>query len=311
MAAFLMILTYFAYIFIVTMYTVKAVQWLKLPVHLRWDLYPVIHEKNYRYGGSYYEETEWWTKERPRNFWRSLLYSLKDNFYLGEYFTRDRGYWMVLYPWHIGFILIISFHILCFFGAVAMQLGTQVSSQAPGFMGKAFYYAILVTGVPSFILGSIGSIGLLIRRLTDENLRGYATPMNFFNYLFFLVVFLSGFYAWYFVDPKFSEYLAYWRGLITFHPEPVVPAAATHIILFMIFLIYLPFTRSFHYISRLLAYFWIRWDDEPNQKGSKLEKRIQEMLEQRVSWSGPHIQTGKKWSEVATEIKSPEKKEAK
>jgi len=37
-----------------------------------------------------------------------------------------------------------------------------------------------------------------------------------------------------------------------------------HIVLFDLFLIYLPFTRSTHYITRILAYFFIRWDDEPN-----------------------------------------------
>src|SRR5512139_1181415 len=126
MGTFIAVLTYVAYIFIVAMYTVKAVQWFKLPVHLRWDLYPVIHENNYKYGGSYYEEKDWWTKARHKNLWRSLGYALKDNFYLGEYFKRDRGYWYVLYPWHLSFILIITFHIQCFFGGIAMYFGLAV-----------------------------------------------------------------------------------------------------------------------------------------------------------------------------------------
>jgi nitrate reductase gamma subunit len=311
MATFIMILTYVAYSFIIAMYTIKGIQWLKQPVHLRWDLYPVIHEDAYRYGGSYYEQTDWWSKPRRRNLLRSLFYALKDNFYLGEYFKRDLGYWTVLYPWHIGFILIITFHILCFFGALAIHLGANVSPESKNVVGTLLYYFILLTGVPAFILGSIGSIGLFFRRLSNTGLRLYATAANFFNYVFFLVVFLSGFYAWLFVDPHFEEYLSYWRGLITLDPVSVDPAAATHIVLFMIFLLYLPFTRSFHYISRLLAYFWIRWDDEPNLRGSRLEKRLMEMLGQRVAWAGPHIQTGKTWGEVATEIPFTKKEEAK
>jgi len=55
------------------------------------------------------------------------------------------------------------------------------------------------------------------------------------------------------------------------------------------------FYRSFRYISRLFAYFFIRWEDEPNLKGSRLEKKIEGMLGQRVTWAGPHIQTGKTW----------------
>jgi len=74
MARFLMILTYIAYTFIVAMYTVKAVQWLKLPVHLAGPVSGHPREE-LPVRGSYYEEAEWWTKPRPRNFWRSLMYS--------------------------------------------------------------------------------------------------------------------------------------------------------------------------------------------------------------------------------------------
>ena len=85
-----------------------------------------------------------------------------------------------------------------------------------------------------------------------------------------------------------------------------------HIILFDIFLIYLPFTRSTHYITRILAYFYIRWDDEPNQRGSKLEGQINKLLAQQISWEAPHIATGKTWVEVATDQGFPDiKKDSK
>ena len=120
MGNFVLYLTYIAYVVIVAMYTVKAVKWWRMPLHIRWDLYPVVHEDNYRYGGSYFEQTEWWKKPRHGHFWRSLVHALKDNFYMGEYFRRNRLYWLFLLPWHLGFILIITFHILCFFAAVSM-----------------------------------------------------------------------------------------------------------------------------------------------------------------------------------------------
>ena len=46
----------------------------------------------------------------------------------------------------------------------------------------------------------------------------------------------------------------------------------------------------------------IRWNDEPNIKGGKLEKQINEALQQPVSWSADHIRgDGKKnWVDVAT-----------
>jgi len=41
----------------------------------------------------------------------------------------------------------------------------------------------------------------------------------------------------------------------------------------------------------------IRWDDKPNIRGGDMEKRIAGQFENRINWSGPHINTGKSWRE--------------
>ena len=298
MNIFLAALTYFGYIFIMAMYTAKAIKFLRLPRHLRWELYPVMHEERYRYGGSYFEEIDWITRTRRKGRLRSALFILKEYFSMGEYFKRHITYWLVLYPWHIGFILIIGFHICTFFAAAAMLLGLPVSGESPFVAGRVFYYVLLLMGVVSFVSGLIGSIGILIKRLSDDDLRPYATPQNYITYLFCMAVFLSGLYAWYFVDPTFSEYREFWMGLITWRPITVASGAALHIILFDLFLIYLPFTRSMHYITRIFAFFLIRWDDEPNLRGSDLERELMQQFGQKVTWSAPHIGSGKSWGEV-------------
>ena len=116
---------------------------------------------------------------------------------------------------------------------------------------------VLLVGLVSFISGVLGSIGIMIKRLVDDDLRAYATPQNYFTYLFCLVVFLSGLYSWAFVDPTFSEYRHFWVGLMTRNPSRR-SGAALHIFLFDLFLICLPFTRSMHYITRIFAFFLIR-----------------------------------------------------
>ncbi len=78
---------------------------------------------------------------------------------MGEYFKRHKSYWLVLYPWHIGFILIIGFHICTFFAAAAMLLGLPVSGESPFVAGRLFYYVLLLMGVVSFVSGLIGSVG--------------------------------------------------------------------------------------------------------------------------------------------------------
>ena len=216
-------------------------------------------------------------------------------------------YWLFLLPWHLGFIFIITFHILCFFAAVAMVGGLDIAAGSAQIAGKVFYYILLVTGGIAFVTGTFGSIGMPIVRLADRGLRTYSMPMNYFNYLFFLVVYGSGLFAWLVLDPTFDEYRAYWVGLITLTPPALHPMTILHIVLFDLFLIYLPFTRSTHYITRILAYFFIRWDDEPNLPGSKLEKQISGLLGRKVSWEGKHIPTGKSWAEAATESGLPER----
>ncbi len=310
MATFLVVLTLIAYIFIIVMDTRKTIQYAKMPLHLRWDLYSIIHQDGRGHVGSYYEDLERWTGPHRKRFVKSILFLLKDNFYLGEYFHQNRGYWYVLFPWHVGFLLIITFNALCFFAAFSMVLGLSVSPESPNIVGRILYHSILFAGVGSFITGSFGSMGMILKRLSSRELRAYASPMNYFNYVFLLTLFMSGFCAWYFVDPMFSEYREFWKGLVTLSPRDVQLAWAIHIVLVALVKLYLPFTRSMHYIARFFAFLWIQWDDRPNLRGSKIEKNVQKWLNQPVSWSAPHIQSGQKWTDLALERTLPRSIEA-
>lgn len=297
------IATYISYVFIVGIYIFRAIKIARMPIHLRWELYPVIHDKGYKYGGSYFEELEWWTKPRHKNNVRSIFFKIRDYLTFPGYYIRKRGYWFGLYSWHIGFYLIVSFHILTFIGALVMvTTGLVINAESVNIVGKGIYYLTIVIAVGSFIIGSIGSIIMLIKRLADKDLRAFASPSNYFNYLFFLVIFVSGFISWYFFDPTLSAYREFWKSLITFKYASVEPASYTHIVLFSLFLIYLPFTRAAHYFTKLFFFFGVLWDDEPNVKGSAIEKKIKQALSKHVSWSAPHIQSGKTWGEVATQI---------
>jgi nitrate reductase gamma subunit len=297
----LAVATLVGYIFIITMYSMKIIKFLRLPTHLRAEIYPFIPTERYSSNKFYFKYPERLIKPQRKHLFRRILFLLKEYVFLGEYFHQDKRYWLALHPWHTGFMLIITFHIFSFFGALAMVGGIPVAPNSPFGMGITLYYLSLYLGVMSFVTGLFGSIGILVLRLADKKLRDYATPLNYFTYVFLLAVFLSGLYSWYFVDPAFNEYREFWKGLITLQPTHVEPATAIHVLLFALLLIYLPFTRSLHYITRLFAFFLIRWDDEPNMRGSLLEKKIQNLLNQRVSWSGPHIPKGVTWRDIAAE----------
>jgi hypothetical protein len=49
--------------------------------------------------------------------------------------------------------------------------------------------------------------------------------------------------------------------------------------------------------SEVFTYHKVRWDDEPNKPGSRLEKKLQSLLDQPAHWSAPHIQAGHSWVE--------------
>jgi len=299
--SFLQAITYISYIFILAVYGWRTIKYARMPVHLRWDLYPMPGEKGREYGGSYLEELEWWTKTRPSGLFRSIVYIVKDYISFMQYYHQNKPYWFVLYPLHIGFYLVFLSHVFFFFGGLALVTGLTVSADSASLVAKIIYYATFVFSIGGCVAGSIGCIGLLVKRSTDRDLRPYSPPMYYFNYLFFLSVFISGLYSWYFFDPDFSAFREFWRSLLTFTSIEVDWASAVHIVLFSLFLIYMPFTRAMHYITKFFTFFAVRWNDRPNVRGGKLEQKLQRSLEKRVSWSASHIQAGKKWSEIAVE----------
>ncbi len=61
----LLVLPYLSVAVFVIAVAVRALKLARLPLHLRWELYPVAHEKGRAsYGCSYLEEPDWWTKPR-------------------------------------------------------------------------------------------------------------------------------------------------------------------------------------------------------------------------------------------------------
>jgi len=211
--------------------------------------------------------------------------------------------------WHVGFYLIVTFHGLVAIGAIAMVAGADISAESSNIGVLILYYLTLVVGVAGFGLGCLGSIGVMIKRLADRDLNLFASLKNYFSYVFYFFVFLSGLIAWAVYDPTFAVYRDFYYGVFTFNVMAVDPALVAHAVLFAMFLFYMPSTQAMHYATKFFAYFAVRWNDAPNLRGSKVEKKLQALLGQTVTWSAPHIQTGKTWAEVATsDVESEVKK---
>lgn len=257
------------------------VKYANAPLHLRWELYR---------GSSVYELSDWWTKTHV-SVKDKLKSVVQDVFLLREYYHRNRGFWYVLYLFHIGLYLLILWHAWLFVGAVTIDI------EAAPIWG-------LVWGGVAAALVFIGGAGILIKRMTDEKLKVYYPRIHYFKWIFVLVTLGGGFYAvQFFFGASMPAVMEYVKDQLSFELEhklnpPLV--TSLHVLFVSPWLIYLPFSHMMQLFFRY--YHEVRWDHVPNLRGSNIERRVKKLLNQPMSWSAPHIQSGKKWSEVAKEL---------
>jgi nitrate reductase gamma subunit len=221
-----------------------------------------------------------------------------------EYYCRNRSLWYFTYSLHLGLYLGILWLVLITCGAILIAAHVEVSAESASSLGYGIQLATMASGVLAFLLGAFGAIGLLAKRLTNEDLRLYSAPADYFNLLLLAVLFLSGLAAWYWADPTFSgirHYVAHFLGLDP--GRQMHPLLVLFWTVLCLFVLYMPFTPMMHFIGKYFMYHRVRWDDEPNVRGGNIEKRVQEMLAQQISWSGGHIKPGSTWGESALNLK--------
>jgi len=305
-ATVLHLLTYACFIVFIVAVAVKVHKINSMPVHIRWELYPVPHEaKRAHYGGSYYEEVDWWTKPREVSLIGELKGMIPEMLFIKALWEHNRSLWYRSFPFHFGLYLLIGWVGLLIMGAIIQIFGVEIAANSGSIIGTGIHYLTILAGAFGLILASIGAIALLHRRLTDEELQGYSSPSHIFNLSAFVVALLVAFFTYILADQTFSIARGYVQGLLTFKLAAPVgsTAVAVEMTLFSLLMAYVPLTHMSHFVAKYFFYHKIRWEDEPNIVGSKMEKQISEVLGYPVSWAAPHIKgDGKKtWAEVATE----------
>jgi len=288
----------------------RFLTWSKMPMHLRWELYPVAHEGGGRaaYGGSYLENSEWWTRDREVSLIGEVKAMVPEIMFLVALKEHNRKLWTRSFPFHFGLYLVAGCTVLMMLAGI---LGAVIPGVMAGGLGALFRWLIPVTGYAGLVLGLIGALGLLQRR-SSRPLRDYSAPMDMVNLVFFVVVFGFALATAVVVDRDFSIVSQFVANLVTFNvaalPGSGAAAVLTSVsaILLAALVAYIPLTHMSHFVGKYFAYHAIRWADEPNLPGGKQEAEIHELLNQPVSWSAPHIKgDGKKtWLDVATEDQS-------
>ncbi|MFA5078273.1 MAG: respiratory nitrate reductase subunit gamma [Dehalococcoidia bacterium] len=293
----LLLLTYACLLIFIAGLIWRVYKYASLPVHLRWELYPVAHEVGKPYGGSYLEEQDWWHRPRKINLLGESTVFLREIIFFREYFFSNRRFWSFVYPFHLGLFLLVVWVVMLILGSIIALNGLMIGSISPYFWIQLVYYITLISGVAAFILGVFGTVGLLIKRSHDEDLRNYTAPIDYFNLTGILLIFLTGLLFWIIEDPSFDLSRGYTKSLLTFDSPQVGLIMTINIMLSCLFLAYMPFTRMMHYVAKYFTYHKVRWDDEPNKPGAGLERKLRAQLNQSTDWSASHVQTGQSWAE--------------
>jgi nitrate reductase gamma subunit len=285
----------------------KIVRVKSFPLHVRWELYPVAHEgERAGHGGSFMEQRDWWKKKRHVSLLGELRVMVPEILLLVALREHNRKLWFLSFPFHFGIYLLAGGAAFVVAGAVFQAVTAEtLAAGMSSVPGTILYWAAAAFWIAGLALAMAGALGLLVRRLTDEDLKPYTSFSHVFNLLFFLVT--LGVAAWYLVqldtEPLLGDLRGVVQGLVTLKVGEVPPPLLVHVGLLAALLAYIPLTHMSHFFTKYFLYHDIRWDDEPNLKGGRYEPVIQELLGQKLTWAGPHIKgEGKKtWLDVALE----------
>ena len=260
----------------------------RLPVHLRWELAPIPGEKGKgKYGGSFLEEQEWWDKKRNKDQIAPILYMAEEILLMRGVWKHNKSLWPLTTALHLGIYLIVG--LLIFSIVNAILIGTSVPSNVL----NVFLIIATVFAFAGYVLGIIGSIGLVVKRCVDSNLKPFTTLTRYLNLVFLAAVFISGFCALLILWPNDFAYQLglFLQKTFTFDVSVAVPVSlSAHIIISLLFFLYLPLTDMTHFFTKYFLYEEVRWNDKTLDK--KMEQELSSLISQRSDWTAEHTRPG-------------------
>jgi nitrate reductase gamma subunit len=295
----LQVLTYASGVVFIVAFAVKFLRYLGMPMHVRWELYPVPHAGK-PWGGSFYEEVDHWKKARHKDHVAQYTFMIPEILFIRALYEDNRPLWYWTFPFHMGLYLSIGGLVFLVIGAILQIIGLVPGSSALAALVQSITMILAVAG---FIVGTVGVVGLLIRRASDPMLQDFTAPIDYFNLLWLGAIFVTGFLVW-LTDPGFVGSRNYLVSLLTFSKAPQLSVILIiNLLLFIGFWAYFPFTHMTHMVSKYFMWDKVKWDDSPNVGDPGMDARIKKYLAYPVTWSAVHVgaEGGKKtWVDVAT-----------
>jgi nitrate reductase gamma subunit len=278
MGGLVFLLFYGSILFCLVASAVRVRRYLSAPLPLRGEIYR---------GGSVHELTDW-SKGRSGRLGEQVRGMILDVLLLRGFYHRNRGFWYFLILFHTGIYLLFVWHLWLFVTALVLPVD---SAWGGG----------LILGHLATALALLGGAGILFRPLVDGESRAYYPRLHYLKWVLIMLILFAGFLAVVLhFDSSTSELLRYVKVQVTFQElelklHPAL-APASHVFLISFLLLYLPFS---HTLQIFLKYYQhLRWDGVQNGRGSTMERKVEEHLSRPVSWSAPHVDSGRIWGQV-------------
>lgn len=273
---------------------IRVVKTLRMPAHLRWELYPIPKgpRERQRYGGSYFEDSDWWTKPRDASHKSEVAFVLAEVFLLRGVWENFRALWLWSWLLHWGLYLYLMTTLFAI-AEVLFPVGTSLGM----FLAVVFYGYWTACA-----LGVAGALGLIGMRVWHARVRPFTTRFAILNLLLLGSIFATGMLS---LNDGSRGLGTMVRDLIRLPTFPGNHPAiwSVHLGLVGFFLAYFPFTHMTHAYMKYFTWHHVRWDDSPAYHDPQAAKRRAVNLQRETSWSAAHIAAGSTatWSEVITD----------
>jgi nitrate reductase gamma subunit len=288
------------FVFLVLLvYRILAI--IRMPVHLRWELAPIPYKKEKKESGSSYPEKYVTSdKKHPKSLVSIIVFMAEEIFLFKGVWRNNRTLWPFSIAMHYGIYLVILSMVLHFVNAMLIIAAAPVNVLD---VLRAITSVIALVG---YIVGTLGAVGLILKRILDAGLRDFGSFNVYFRLAFLAAIFISGVFAWFYAGDFALTMSVFTRDLFALNSVITANASlAVHLIISFLFVLYLPFTDMVHFITKYFLYHAVRWNDEPINK--KMAAGLNELKTQTSTWSAAYTSPGKTWSQIATEKQTDEK----
>jgi len=151
----------------------------------------------------------------------------------------------------------------------ALWLGAWTFHVAMALMG--LWFAAFLLGCPSYLLAKVGglllagsALYLMAYRLFDPKMRAVSSLVEFFNLAIFVAIVAAGAALVYIQGADLEAIRQFFVSLVTLRPGAVeVPGESMFLVTLLLaefFLIYFPFTRMVHMVSKYFAFHGVNWE---------------------------------------------------